>query len=62
MKAKALACQGKLEEMNAVPLGLRVRQAAKQKILFLPHAVRQMSRPERMISAAEVRRTVELEK
>ena len=31
-----------------------VREAAQNKILFLPHAVRQMSRPARMISAVEV--------
>jgi hypothetical protein len=35
-----------------------VRTAARQRILFLPHAVRQMSHPERMISAAEVQRVV----
>ena len=33
----------------------QVRQAAAVKILFLPHAVQQMARPERMISTAEVR-------
>jgi hypothetical protein len=33
----------------------RIRTAAAKRILFLPHAVRQMSRPERMISTAEVR-------
>lgn len=32
-----------------------VRVAAAKRILFLPHAVRQMSRPERMISPAEIR-------
>lgn len=31
-----------------------VRKAAGKKILFLPHAVRQMSRIDRMISTAEV--------
>jgi hypothetical protein len=35
-----------------------IRQAAAIKVLFLPHAVQQMSRPERMISPAEVRRVV----
>lgn len=34
----------------------QVRSAAVKRILFLAHAVKQMSRPERMISAAEVRR------
>ncbi len=36
-----------------------VREAAKKKILFLPHAVKQMSRLDRMISTSEVRQTVE---
>jgi uncharacterized protein DUF4258 len=31
-----------------------VREAAQQRLLFLPHAVRQMSRPQHMISAKEV--------
>ena len=35
-----------------------VREAAEKKILFLPHAVRQMSRPDRMIRVAEVRSCV----
>lgn len=30
------------------------RRAAKKKLLFLPHAIRQMSRPERMITPQEV--------
>ncbi|NQT50662.1 DUF4258 domain-containing protein [bacterium] len=36
-----------------------VRQAASQRILFLPHAVRQMSRPDRMIGASDVRCVIE---
>jgi hypothetical protein len=32
----------------------RIRTAAAKRVLFLPHAVRQMSRPERMISTTEV--------
>jgi hypothetical protein len=36
-----------------------VRKAAEKKILYLPHALRQMSRPDRMISAQEVRGVVE---
>lgn len=32
----------------------QVRAAAAKRILFLPHAVRQMSRPIRMISPAEI--------
>jgi len=31
-----------------------VRKAAEKRILFLPHAVRQMSLPERMIAGSEV--------
>ena len=37
----------------------RIRRAAKQRLLFLPHAVNQMMRPERMITIAEVRSVVE---
>lgn len=36
----------------------RVRRAAQTRLLFLPHAVRQMSRPDRMISPAEVEAVV----
>lgn len=36
----------------------RVRETATQRLLFLPHAIRQMNKPERMISAAEVRQVV----
>ena len=35
-----------------------VLQSARQKILFLPHAIRQMSWPDRMITALEVRQVV----
>ncbi len=35
-----------------------VRRAAKRKILFLPHAVRQMSRPDRMIPGEAVENTI----
>ena len=31
-----------------------VRDAAQKRLLFLPHAIRQMSRPQRMISSNEV--------
>jgi hypothetical protein len=37
----------------------RVRLAAGKKTLYLPHAVRQMLRPERMITTREVRRVIE---
>lgn len=36
-----------------------IRHRASQRILFLPHAVRQMSRPDRMISTADVRKVLE---
>jgi hypothetical protein len=36
-----------------------VRIAAAQKILYLPHALRQMSRLDRMITASEIRSVVE---
>lgn len=36
----------------------KVRYSASQRILFLPHAIRQMSRPDRMITTAEVRKVV----
>jgi hypothetical protein len=35
-----------------------IRVAARKRILFLPHAVRQMDRPERMITTSEVREAV----
>jgi len=31
-----------------------VRAAAQRRLLFLPHAIRQMSRPQRMINSHEV--------
>ncbi len=36
----------------------QVRAAATKRILFLPHAVRQMSRPSRMISPGEIEAVV----
>jgi len=36
-----------------------VKKSAAKRILFLPHAVRQMSKPDRMISAKEIRRAIE---
>jgi len=35
-----------------------VREAARARILYLPHAVKQMARPERRITAAEVQQVV----
>ena len=37
----------------------RVRKAAKLRLLFLPHAVRQMARPERLITPGEVRAVID---
>jgi Domain of unknown function (DUF4258) len=36
-----------------------VRQAAAQRLLFLPHAIRQMSRPDRLITTSEIHSVVE---
>ena len=36
-----------------------VRTAAEKKILFLPHAIRQMSRPDRLITTSEIHRVIE---
>ena len=35
-----------------------IREAAAKKLLFLPHAIRQMNKPDRMITPAEVREVV----
>ena len=35
-----------------------IRATAAKKLLFLPHAIRQMNKPDRMITAAEVREVV----
>ena len=35
-----------------------IREAARESLLFLPHAVRQMARPDRMITVAEVKSVV----
>lgn len=35
-----------------------VRAAAAQRVLFLPHAIRQMSRPERLITTSEIRQVI----
>ncbi len=37
----------------------RVRRTAAMRILFLPHAVQQMLRPDRMIRRVEVRLAIE---
>lgn len=38
---------------------LKIRKAAQQRCLFLPHALRQMNRPERMISTKEILSVIE---
>ncbi len=43
------------EKANIIDL---VRIAAGKRILFLPHAIRQMSRPDRMITTADIRRII----
>ncbi len=35
-----------------------IRDAARKRLLFLPHAIRQMSRPERMITPGEVGKVI----
>ncbi len=36
-----------------------VRKAAEKRILFLPHAIRQMSRPDRLITTSEIHRVID---
>jgi Domain of unknown function (DUF4258) len=37
----------------------RIKESAVKKILFLPHAVRQMSKPDRMITTKDIRYIIE---
>lgn len=54
-----LATKGELrEKTNRIFILEMVKRAAKKKLLFLPHAVKQMSHPDRMISVQEVRRVI----
>jgi Domain of unknown function (DUF4258) len=41
-----------------MPILEEVREMAQKRLLFLPHAIRQMSRPQRMITPNEVRTAV----
>ena len=41
-----------------VEILIQIRMAAQKKLLFLPHALRQMLRPDRMIRLVEVRRVI----
>lgn len=43
---------------NVVATLNKIKEASMRRILFLPHAIRQMSRPERMISAEDVKRII----
>jgi hypothetical protein len=36
-----------------------VQHAAAKRLLFLPHAIRQMSRPDRLITTSEIRSVIE---
>ena len=36
----------------------KVRAAAEKRIIFLPHAIRQMSRPDRLISRLDIRAVI----
>ena len=36
-----------------------VRKRARKRVIFSEHAIRQMSRPDRMISAQEIRKSIE---
>lgn len=42
-------------ELNFIDI---VREAGSKKLLFLPHAMSQMNRPERMINTAEVQAVI----
>lgn len=37
----------------------KIRESASKKILFLPHATKQMMRPDRMISTQDIRMVIE---
>ena len=52
----SISCILSLQPVRAMEASIldQVRAAAAMRILFLPHAVRQMSRPSQMISPAEI--------
>ena len=37
----------------------QIKKSAQKRILYLPHAIRQMARPDRMISPMEIRDVIE---
>jgi hypothetical protein len=43
---------------NVEAIFQKIRKASKRRILFLPHAIRQMSRPDRMIGTGDVKRII----
>ena len=57
--AQRTIIDGKIGGKVEVDIRFQVRMTARKKLLFLPHAVRQMSAPERMISRREIRLVVE---
>ena len=42
-----------------IPILTRIQAASAKRKLYLPHALRQMTRPDRMISSAEVQMVIE---
>ena len=54
-----LISQCYIADMSELTTLEQVRAAAGKRILFLPHAVSQMLRPDRIISTAEVRAVIE---
>ncbi len=40
---------------NSLNISAKIKESARKRILYLPHAIRQMSRPDRMISTEMVR-------
>jgi hypothetical protein len=44
---------------NETDIIFLVQQAAVKRLLFLPHAIRQMSRPERLIAPSEIRSVIQ---
>jgi hypothetical protein len=50
--------EGNTENLEFDLITERIRSSAAQRVLFLPHAVRQMSRPNRMITTREIRTVI----
>lgn len=55
---ESLEGAGRTQDLEAASIRDRVRSSGAQRILFLSHAVRQMSRPDRMITTSEVRHVI----